>query len=335
MSSNLPLDVLVLCILDGWGIGQGDAVTTGDAIRLASKIGKTPNWDRLCEQCLKSQLQTSGLSVGLPKGQMGNSEVGHLHIGAGRVVKQSLTRIDEAIASGEFFRNEGLEAFVREFKKQDKQGVVHVAGIVSSGCVHGSAEHVLATLKFFHERGLEVKLHAFLDGRDTKPRVAIEELPHFLDRCEQEGLGENLLATMVGRYYAMDRDGRWGRTEFAFHAMASGNKEIRLPLENFDFFERTGGSQKDIAEALKKSYECGKGDEFVKPLVCVDYTGFCEGCTSNACSIWAATKDCDTEKGCPSEDKDTHLQKVRQRSRAASCRVRPKRHTILPLRPRS
>ena len=269
MDRTPPLDTLVLCILDGWGIGQGDAVKTGDAIRLASKLGRTPNWDRLCEQCLKSQLETSGESVGLPKGQMGNSEVGHLHIGAGRVVKQSLTRIDEAIASGEFFRNEGLERFA-EATKEKGSGRVHVAGIVSSGGVHGSAEHVLATLKFFHGKGLDVRLHAFLDGRDTSPRAAQEELPRFLDRCEQAGLRKNFLATIIGRYYAMDRDERWERTGLAFRAMAFGVRAL-------DAAERIEGSRQSVEEALMRSYLRNEGDEFVRPLVCGGYEGFVEG----------------------------------------------------------
>ena len=203
MNSPLPLDTLVLCILDGWGIGQGDMETTGDAIRLASKLGKTPNWDRLCKESLISQLETSGESVGLPEGQMGNSEVGHTHIGAGRIVKQSLTRINEAIESGEFSHNEGLEAFVSAFKAKEKQGVVHVAGIVSSGGVHGSKRACLGNAKIFSWRGLRVKLHAFLDGRDTPPHAAIEELPRFLDACE-EAVGRKFLGE---RYRSLLRDG--------------------------------------------------------------------------------------------------------------------------------
>ena len=270
MDGSPPLDTLVLCILDGWGIGKGDAVATGDAIRLASKIGKTPNWDRLCKESLMSQLQTSGESVGLPKGQMGNSEVGHLHIGAGRVVQQSLTRIDEAIASGEFFRNEGLNEFAEATTAVKKEGsVVHVAGIVSSGGVHGSAEHVLATLKFFHGKGLDVRLHAFLDGRDTPPCAALEELPRFLDRCEKEGLRKDLLATIIGRYYAMDRDNRWERTELAIHAMAFG-----IRASNAE--EYIDGSRQSVEEALKKRYARDESDEFVKPLVCDGYEGFAE-----------------------------------------------------------
>ena len=245
--------------------------TTGDAIRLASKLGKTPNWDKLTKEALMSKLQTSGESVGLPKGQMGNSEVGHTHIGAGRIVKQSLTRINEAIKSGEFFKNEGLEAFVTEFKKKKKQGVVHVAGIVSSGGVHGSDKHVLATLKFFHYRGLRVKLHAFLDGRDTKPQAAIEEMPRFLEECEKIGLGEDVLASVMGRYYAMDRDGRWERTRLAFRTMQFGEGVLSEWL-------RIGDGRKKLEVALGEIYLLRKdGDEFIKPFVCGNYAGFSEG----------------------------------------------------------
>ncbi len=276
MHTPLPpqakLNTLILCILDGWGIGQGDPIKTGDAIRLASKIGKTPNWDKLTKKSLTSQLQTSGESVGLPKGQMGNSEVGHLHIGAGRVVQQSLTRINEAIESGEFFKNEGLNAFfapeksslTQNFFSEEERSlwdfkdialdVVNVAGIVSSGGVHGSDKHVLATLKFFHEKGLRVRLHAFLDGRDTKPQAAIEELPRFLEECKKIGLGEDVLVSVMGRYYAMDRDERWERTELAFRAMAFGKGEI---IE-------AGVS---VEQALARCYERGEGDEFVKPMI--------------------------------------------------------------------
>ena len=278
MSAPLPpedkLDTLILCILDGWGIGQGDMEATGDAIRLASSIGNTPNWDKLTKESLTSQLQTSGESVGLPKGQMGNSEVGHTHIGAGRVVKQSLTRINEAIESGAFFKNKGLEAFVAEFKKKEKQGVVHVAGIVSSGGVHGLDKHVLATLKFFHERKLQVRLHAFLDGRDTKPQAAIEELPRFLEECEKIGLGEDLLASVVGRYYAMDRNYRLDRTELAFRAMVGVEEPVSGSLGEV---ERIGRSRGEVEDALKRSYARNKGDEFVLPFVCGGYEGFVEG----------------------------------------------------------
>ena len=247
---------------------------TGDAIRQASRAGKTPNWDKLIKESLVSQLQTSGESVGLPKGQMGNSEVGHTHIGAGRIVKQSLTHINEAIESGEFFKNKNLEAFAAKFKKKKKQGVVHVAGIVSSGGVHGSDKHVLATLKFFHERGLQVKLHAFLDGRDTPPRVAIKELPNFLEDCKSIGLGENVLASVIGRYYAMDRDDRWERTALAVRTIVSSDGEM---VKVSGKVERIGRGRVEVEDALKRSYARNEGDEFVQPLVCGDYEGFVEG----------------------------------------------------------
>ena len=201
---------------------------------------------------------------------MGNSEVGHTHIGAGRIVKQSLSRINEAIESGEFSRNEGLEAFVSAFKAKEKQGVVHVAGLVSSGGVHGSKEHVLETLKFFHGKGLQVKLHAFLDGRDTPPRAAIEELPRFLEDCEKAELGENILASVVGRYYAMDRDLRWERTKIAFRAMQLGE-------EMLDEVWKIGKGREKLKDALEESYERNEGDEFVRPHVCGGYKGFAEG----------------------------------------------------------
>jgi len=231
---------LLLLILDGWGVREA---ADDNAIAMAD----TPNWDRLWRDCPHSLLATSGEAVGLPRGQMGNSEVGHMNIGAGRVVYQELTRISRAIDSGEFERNAALTDTIDDAGN----GTVHVMGLLSDGGVHSHEEHFFATLRLAARRhDGPIAVHAFLDGRDTPPRSArasLEKLQALTDE-----LAQVQVATIGGRYYAMDRDQRWDRIERAWRAIAEARAE------------HTAG---DALAALDAAYDRGEDDEFVQPTV--------------------------------------------------------------------
>jgi 2,3-bisphosphoglycerate-independent phosphoglycerate mutase len=217
---------VVLVILDGWGCappGPGNAV----------ELAETPVFDRLWAEYPHATLKASGEAVGLPPGQMGNSEVGHLTIGSGRVLDQDLQRINRAIEDGSFFENSALKAAF------DRGGNVHLLGLVSHGGVHSHIDHLQALLRFAPER---TWIHAFTDGRDVSPHAAERDLAE---------LPADRIATVAGRYYAMDRDGRWDRTERAFRAITAGE----------------GEEADDPVEAVRASYERGVTDEFVEPVV--------------------------------------------------------------------
>ena len=200
---------LALVILDGYGLADQ---TEGNAIRAA----KTPNLDRIFAENPHTQLQASGLAVGLPEGQMGNSEVGHTNMGAGRVVYQELTRITKSIKDGDFYQNPVLLAGVRACKEGDK--ALHLLGLLSDGGVHSHLSHLLGLIELAKREGLEkVYVHAFLDGRDVPPHTAGIYLKKLVEGMEAIGVGK--LATFMGRYYAMDRDNRWERVERAYAAM--------------------------------------------------------------------------------------------------------------------
>ena len=222
-----------LVVLDGWGVGD-------DSPHNAIHVASTPCWDRLWRSRPRATLDASGASVGLPPGQMGNSEVGHMTLGAGRVVHQDLTRIDNAIASGEFAANPVLRAAV----EASAGAVLHVLGLLSPGGVHSHEAHIAAMLDLAASRGATVRLHAFLDGRDTPPRSALASL----ERIEARWPG--VVASLCGRYYAMDRDGRWERTERAFRLLRDGVGAFRFDAP---------------AAALRSAYARGEGDEFVQP----------------------------------------------------------------------
>ena len=222
-----------LVVLDGWGVGDE---SPHNAIHVAS----TPCWDRLWRSRPRTTLDASGASVGLPPGQMGNSEVGHMTLGAGRIVHQDLTRIDNAIASGEFAANPVLSAAV----EASAGATLHVLGLLSPGGVHSHEVHIAALLDLAANRGATVRLHAFLDGRDTPPRSAHASL----ERIEARWPG--VVASLCGRYYAMDRDGRWERTERAFRLLRDGVGAFRFDAP---------------AAALRAAYARGEGDEFVQP----------------------------------------------------------------------
>ena len=236
-----PAHKVLLCILDGWGIRQE---RDANAILLAG----TPHLDKLASPYPFTELQTAGLAVGLPEGQMGNSEVGHTNIGAGRIVYQDLVRINRAAESGELGQNPVLRAAMDGVKADGKS--LHLLGLVSPGGVHSSMEHLYALLRAARERGIpHVYVHAFLDGRDTPPQSAlgyVEELERFLHETHS-----GRIATVSGRYYAMDRDKRWDRVQLAYEALVHGR----------------GPKAPDARSVIRASYAEKVTDEFVKPTV--------------------------------------------------------------------
>lgn len=239
MSAKKPV---VLLILDGFGYSEK---TKYNAIAAAHK----PVFDKLWANNPKSLIETSGMAVGLPEGQMGNSEVGHMTIGAGRVVYQNFTRINKAISDGDFFTN---PVYVRAIDSAIAAGkAVHILGLLSEGGVHSHEEHIYAMMKMAVGRGAkDVYLHAFLDGRDTAPRSAEKSLQRAQDIFKELGAGR--VASIVGRYFALDRDNRWDRVKTAYDVMVTGDAE-------FDALTAVDG--------LKAAYERGENDEFVKATV--------------------------------------------------------------------
>ena len=228
--------MLILIILDGFGLSES---IRGNAIAHA----KTPNLDALRKKYPTCTLQASGEAVGLPAGQMGNSEVGHLNIGAGRVVYQDLTRINQAISDKTFFRNPVLLRAIEHVKTHDS--CLHMMGLVSDGGVHSHLSHLLALIELASANGVRTVVHAFLDGRDVPPRSALE----YVDAVD--GYEGCRIGTVMGRYYAMDRDNRWERIELAYRALVSGE----------------GVSAESAAGAVANAYERGENDEFVLPTI--------------------------------------------------------------------
>jgi 2,3-bisphosphoglycerate-independent phosphoglycerate mutase len=232
---------LLLMILDGWGINP-------DPDHNAVAQASTPNLDRFLAEYPHVQIRTSGMAVGLPEGQMGNSEVGHLNIGAGRIVYQDLTRISKAIDDGDFFTNPVLLECIARTKEAG--GRLHLAGLLSDGGVHSHNSHLSALLELAKREGVsEVFVHCLLDGRDTPPQSGSDYLSRL--EAEMERIGCGRIATVMGRYYAMDRDNRWERVERAYNAMVRGQGELSPTAE----------------EAIRRSYTEGVYDEFVLPTV--------------------------------------------------------------------
>ena len=227
-----------LIILDGWGIGDK---SESDAIFHA----QTPYMDSLINNYSNATLLTSGENVGLPDGQMGNSEVGHLNIGAGRIVYQELTRINKSIREGEFFENPVLTKAFQKAKDEGKK--MHFFGLVSKGGVHSSQEHLYALCKMAEEYGVHAYIHAFTDGRDCDPKSGL----HFIKELEENKGNNAEIASVIGRYYAMDRDNRWERIRKAYDLMVN----------------RTGAHFNSAEEALAHSYSQDITDEFVEPCV--------------------------------------------------------------------
>jgi len=245
MSGTKPV---VLCILDGWGLREA---TKNNAVALS----ETPTYDRLMATCPNATLKTSGRDVGLPDGQMGNSEVGHMNIGAGRVVYMDLGRIGAAIEDGSFATNAALLRFISALKQT--KGAAHLVGMASDGGVHSHVDHMIAAAKVITAAGVPVFLHALTDGRDVPPGTA----KGFIAQLQSELGSEATLATVCGRYYAMDRDQRWDRVKLAFDAIMRGQGE-------------TAGSANDAIDAATKR---GESDEFILPTVLKDYEGLQNG----------------------------------------------------------
>ena len=245
MSTPKPV---VLCILDGWGLSGAQEAN-------APLLADTPNFDELLRTCPNATLITHGHDVGLPEGQMGNSEVGHINIGAGRVVEMDLRRIDRAIETGEFATLPGVVRFVDALKASS--GVAHLLGILSDGGVHSHISHMIATARMLTEQGLTVAIHAFTDGRDVAP-VSAKSYLEALDRALPEGA---FITTVSGRYYAMDRDNNWERVELAYQALCNAK----------------GYTAPTAAQGISDAYDKGRTDEFMKPRVLGDYKGMKDG----------------------------------------------------------
>ena len=236
---------VVLVVLDGWGYREE---REGNAI----KLSKVPTWDALWARAPRTLLDASGLAVGLPEGQMGNSEVGHLNLGAGRVVMQDLVRISQAIKDRSFFQNEALVEACRRVKKNG--GTLHLLGLIGKGGVHGVDQHLFALLDLAEKEGVtKVAIHALMDGRDTLPTSGLGYLQETIAKAH----GRARVASLGGRYYGMDRDKRWDRTEKFYRAAVDG---VAPPAS-------------DPVAAVRTSYDEGKTDEFILPVTIVDANG--------------------------------------------------------------
>jgi len=249
----------MLMILDGWGINPSH---DGNAVYLAG----TPNLNRLMAEYPHSRLMTSGEAVGLPEGIMGNSEVGHLNIGAGRIVYQDLLRIDVAIRDGSFFKNEAIVELIDDVVSRGAS--LHLMGLVSDGGVHSHLRHLLALLDLTRQKGLRrVYVHAILDGRDTPPESGAGYIQTVQDHLMAYRHGA--IATICGRYFAMDRDTRWDRTQKAYHLYAAGK----------------GTNEHDPVTAVKNAYARNETDEFIKPIVITADSGKAVGTMQDGDSV--------------------------------------------------
>ena len=248
-SKSRPKPV-VLCILDGWGYRvekQDNAIAQA----------RMPTWDRLMTSCPQGLLETSGLDVGLPPGQMGNSEVGHMNIGGGRIMTQDLPRIDIAVADNSIAKNPALTEFIAKLKASG--GTAHILGLLSPGGVHSHQDHIVALARIISEAGVPVRIHAFLDGRDTPPSSGLGFMEKFL--ADISVLKNTSIATVGGRYYGMDRDKRWERVEKAYAAITEGK----------------GVAGTNPHAAIQASYDSKLTDEFMLPAVMDGYTGMKDG----------------------------------------------------------
>ena len=244
---------VVLCILDGWGLSDQHEAN-------APVLADTPTMDRLMKTCPHAQLITHGPDVGLPTGQMGNSEVGHTNIGAGRVVAMDLGQIDLAIEDGSFFENEAIKALIDKLKATG--GKAHLMGVVSDGGVHGHISHIKAAARMISDAGVPVQLHAITDGRDVAPDSAKGFIADIVDWAAAQAGAPITIVTVIGRYYAMDRDNRWDRVQTAYDAMIHGKGQATATTAQ---------------EAVAQSYAKGKNDEFIPATVIGGYAGMSEG----------------------------------------------------------
>ncbi|MEM9972324.1 MAG: 2,3-bisphosphoglycerate-independent phosphoglycerate mutase, partial [Pseudomonadota bacterium] len=247
MSSPKPV---VLCILDGWGLRDEEEAN-------APKLADTPTFDRIMATCPNATLVTHGRDVGLPAGQMGNSEVGHTNIGAGRVVAMDLGQIDLAIEDGSFFENAALLEFAETLRSTG--GIAHVAGLASPGGVHSHQSHIVAAAKALTDCGLQVAIHVITDGRDVPPKSAASQV-RALEGALPEGAQ---IVTVTGRFYAMDRDNRWERVQQAYNAMVSGVGEHQVG--------------RDPVDIIEDYYATDITDEFLPATVIGDYQGMSDG----------------------------------------------------------
>lgn len=236
----------VLCVLDGWGVSSPSETNS-------ISMAETPFWDKIVRQYPYTELEASGEFVGLPADQMGNSEVGHMHIGSGRLVLQDLPRIHKAISSGEIDRNTTLQLLIETCGQ--KNSTCHVMGLLSPGGVHSHQDHIIYICRHLLAKGVKVVLHAFLDGRDTPPKSAEGYVVSFLKNFEKEP--NFRIGTVMGRYYGMDRDKRWDRTEKAYQAIVDGK----------------GIETGDPLSCIRTSYDQGITDEFILPHVVKGYAG--------------------------------------------------------------
>ena len=241
---------VVLCVLDGWG-------ERGAAPDNAIALARTPNWDRYTRDMPRAVLNASAHEVGLPDGQMGNSEVGHMNLGAGRVVMQDLPRIDTAVKDGSLAANPRLGAFIAALKTSG--GTCHLLGLLSPGGVHSHQDHMAALARIVAGAGVPVAVHAFLDGRDTPPKSALDYMARF--EAALAGAKGARVATVTGRYYAMDRDKRWDRVEKAYRVLTAAEGQ------------RVGSAR----AAVESAYGRGESDEFVLPTAVGDYAGMRDG----------------------------------------------------------
>ncbi len=262
MPSNLKINntnntkkPILLCILDGWGIANKNS--KDNAIALAN----TPNYNQILANYPNSQLGTSGLDVGLPAGQMGNSEVGHTCIGSGRIIFQDLPRISQAVIDGSLEQNQNLQNLISACQKSNN--VCHLLGLLSDGGIHSHQDHIIALAKILAKNKVNVKLHCFLDGRDSAQKSAKIYLQNLLDETKNSGknFGQIEIVTISGRYYAMDRDKNWNRIELAHSAIVQGNAPKFV----------------DPILAVENSYQQNINDEFILPAVAENYRGMQDG----------------------------------------------------------
>jgi len=245
-----PRQPIVLCVLDGWGYRTNEKYN-------AIVPSNTPNFQALWNNNPHSLIETCGIAVGLPQGQMGNSEVGHMNLGAGRIVNQNIRRIDAAIDDNTIKKNTSLTKHIQTLKSTG--GTCHLLGLLSPGGVHSHLDHLVKIIEILYEEEVPIAIHAFLDGRDTPPSSAVEYLRSFEQKIFHINTAK--VVTVAGRYYAMDRDNRWERIEKAYNAIVTATGE-RFP---------------DVDSALNKSYHAGITDEFVKPAIIGSYMGVKEG----------------------------------------------------------
>ncbi len=279
MSKNFVKKPVLLCVLDGWGIG--DEFNPNNAIAQA----KLENYARILKTYPSSKLETSGLAVGLPEGQIGNSEVGHMTIGAGRVIFQDLPRINNSIIDGSLAKNLELQKLISDLKKTGK--AAHLMGLLSDGGVHAHQKHIEFLAKTLANQDIQVYIHAFLDGRDVAQRSALEYVTQFSEAVEDHP--KIKLATIAGRYYAMDRDQNWDRVKLAYDAIIfgkEGEKQQKIRAK-YDLEKFEGESLEEALALIEAYYDEDSSDEFIFPCVTGEYKNIEDGDALISCNFRA------------------------------------------------